>query len=205
MEGVGGGLIITPWCVEPCRTATLSQKYIWQERTREGEGKMEKKPARELRIGLVEGCGDGAQGVALCSVLYCSPFSPLLGIIRSMNISLITAEKAEWSRVEDACHTALSARITPPPMTLACHTAPCLQPSTYHHVSPSPCPVLTSPLSSLPLVPHLFTLRGLKYYFCLLVHITVSFVSLPPLHPPVPPPCLLALDGLRLFVYYGEC
>lgn len=39
-----GGLVITPrlcYRVELCWTASLSQKYIWQERTREGEGKME--------------------------------------------------------------------------------------------------------------------------------------------------------------------
>lgn len=38
--GVGEELVITPWVcysVEPCRTATLSQKCIWQERKR-GQG-----------------------------------------------------------------------------------------------------------------------------------------------------------------------
>lgn len=41
---VVGALVITPWqcySVELCRTVTLSQKYIWQERTRKGEGRME--------------------------------------------------------------------------------------------------------------------------------------------------------------------
>lgn len=35
------------YCVEPCRTVTLSQKYIWQERKREGERKTRGMKKRE--------------------------------------------------------------------------------------------------------------------------------------------------------------
>lgn len=106
------------------------------ERGKDGDMRKGKKTSMRMRIGIVEGCRDGVEGVVLRSVLYCAFLSPLLGIIRSMNISLITAEKAEWSRVEDACHTAPSARITHTPLaTLPCHTAPCLQLSTLHHLS----------------------------------------------------------------------
>lgn len=46
-------------------------------------------------MGMVEGCREVEEGVVLRSVLYCALLSPLLGIIWSMNISLITAEKAK--------------------------------------------------------------------------------------------------------------
>lgn len=49
-----------------CRTATLSQKYIWQERARQGEGKMERR-GRERGEGkrerTAEGCSDGVESV----------------------------------------------------------------------------------------------------------------------------------------------
>lgn len=125
---VGGGLLIIPpspcYSLEPCRPATLGQSYIWQERTGDCQGKLETRaqgPCRETEW-RVQRCR------VHCTVLAVPPF---LGIIRSMNISLITAEKAERSRVEDVCHTALSAHITrhartdtlpPPPLLPPTHT-----------------------------------------------------------------------------------
>lgn len=96
-----------------------------------------------------------------CSVLRHALLCPLLCIIPSMNISLITAEKAEWSRVEDACHTAPSARITLShlPLTSPCHISPRLQLSKHQHPSfpltlhtfPLPCQVFLNTLLFLPL------------------------------------------------------
>lgn len=134
----------TPWLcysVEPCTTATLSQKYIWQERTGRGrrkDGDMRKEKRERMGKGIVEGCRAGVESVVLRSVLYCAL---LLGIIRSMNISLITAEKAEPSggRVS---HCSVCSHHAPPHTTLPCHTAPCLLLSTYHYLSLFPPPLL---------------------------------------------------------------
>lgn len=79
---------------------------------------------------IVEGCRDGVESVVLRSVLYCALLlSPLLGIIRSMNISLITAEKAERrTRV-----TLLRLLTSPPPIDIA---TPHSSMSPALHVSP---------------------------------------------------------------------
>lgn len=72
------GLVIAPWLcyrVDPCRTATLSQKYIWQERTRmwrgeEGrcgkDGDMRREGKGEgdgMEKRSMEGCRDGVESV----------------------------------------------------------------------------------------------------------------------------------------------
>ena len=142
-----------------------------------------------------EGCGGmqrWLESVVMQSVLYCALLSPLLGIILSMNISLITAEKAERSWVEDACHTAPSAPSHHPPTPpLPCHTAPCLQLSTYPQCSLFPHPFfqLFSPYPSPALFsyPHLCSISPpfhltLSPSFVLHVCVTVSFVSFPSLH-----------------------
>lgn len=190
---MGDGLVITPWlcyCVEPCRTVTLSQKYIWQERIREGEGKTDTRDEEARRMVMVEGCRATVEGVVWRSVLRCALLCPLLCIIPSMNISLITAEKAKWSRVEDACHTALSAHITHShlPLTSPCHISPCLQLSRHQHPSlsltlhtfPLPCRFSAVSLSSLSTLPHL------KYYFYLchnVIYFAPFIASLPPPSP----------------------
>lgn len=86
---------------------------------------------------MVEGCRAIVEGAVWRSVRSCALLCPLLCIIPSMNISLITAEKAEWSRVEDACHTAPSAHITHfhLPLTAPRHISPCLQLSRHQHPS----------------------------------------------------------------------
>lgn len=197
---MGDGLVITPWlcyCVEPCRTVTLSQKYIWQERIREGEGKTDTRDEEARRMVMVEGCRATVEGVVWRSVLRCALLCPLLCIIPSMNISLITAEKAKWSRVEDACHTALSAHITHShlPLTSPCHISPCLQLSRHQHPSlsltlhtfPLPCRFSAVPLSSLSTLPPsqiLLLLMSQCHLFCSLHCITTPF-----------PPHLPTLDG----------
>lgn len=138
------------------------------------------------RMAMVEGCRAAVEGV-VCSVVQCTLLCPLLCIIPSMNISLITAEKAKWSRVEDACHTAPSAHIThfPPPLDIAMphiSMSPALQasaslllPHSAHF--PLPCPL--SPHDSFP--PSQLCPR-LKYYFylCHSVSYFVLFIASPP-------------------------
>lgn len=178
---------------------------------RRKDGDMRKGKRERMRKGIVEGCRDGAESVVLRSVLYCALLSPLLGIIRSMNISLITAEKAERSRVEDACHTAPSARITgrhqpppPPPPDIA---TPHSSMSPALHISPSlpfPSPLsltlLTLFLSCSFFLPHLCSLSqplhpALSSSYLLLVCVTVSFVSFPSLRLPPSLPLFSSCSG----------
>ncbi len=142
----------------------------------------------------------------LRSVLHCALPSPLLGIIRSMNISLITAEKAEQSQVEDACHTAPSARITPPTPDIA---KPHSSITPALHVSstlPIPLPfshtLCTFSLSQSFFFPQLllFLYRlappCLHHFFCLSVSLCHWFLFFLYLHaPPSSPPSLFSLDG----------
>lgn len=192
---MGDGLVITPWlcyCVEPCRTVTLSQKYIWQERRREGEGKTDTGDEEARRMVMVEGCRAIVEDAVWRSVRRCALLCPLLCIIPSMNISLITAEKAKWSRVEDACHTAPSAHITHShlPLTSPCHISPCLQLSRHQH-------------PSLSLTLHTFSLQSSASQHCpfppsqlcpvsniTFTYVTMSFLLFPSLHhnPLYPPP-----------------
>lgn len=130
-----------------------------------------------------------------CSVVYSTvlSFPPLLGIIQSMNISLITAEKAQQCRAEDACHTPPSARITAPTL----------------HMSPSlllPFPLFSSlPYPSLVLFSILaFVLFSYLLHFVLspfFFHVTVSFFSSlsPPTHTHPPHSLLLWMERNFLF------
>lgn len=179
---VGGGLLIIPpspcYSLEPCRPATLGQSYIWQERTGDCQGKLETRaqgPCRETEW-RVQRCR------VHCTVLAVPPF---LGIIRSMNISLITAEKAERSRVEDVCHTALSAHITrhartdtlpPPPLLPPTHTHTQHAMSPALHISPSPFTpsVLCSPTD---LIGVLTLLHSCSFFYFLFFYF-LTFCSL---------------------------
>lgn len=85
----------------------------------------------------------GGCSFAQCTVL-CSPFPSSRHHLEHEHFF----NHSRKSGVEDACHTAPSARITHTPLaTLPCHTAPCLQLSTHHHLSLFPCsfPLLCSP------------------------------------------------------------
>lgn len=148
-----------------------------------------------MEKGIVEGCRAGVESVVLRSVLYCAL---LLGIIRSMNISLITAEKAEPSggRVS---HCSVCSHHAPPPHYIA---MPHSSMSPAFHISlslpfPSPPPSLTLlilslccsffPTSPFVLFPYLFTLPCLHHSFACLCHCVICFLpfiapfSLPPL------------------------
>lgn len=133
-----------------------------------------------------------------CSVVYSTvlSFPPLLGIIQSMNISLITAEEAQQCQAEDACHTPPSARITAPTI----HTSPA-PPHLFFQLSlPYPSPVLFSVLAFV-LFPYLLHFVLSPFLF----HVTVSFVSFPSSLPPqLHHPQSLPLDGKKLFVYYED-
>lgn len=119
--------------------------------------------------------------------------------------------------MEDACHTAPSARITRPPVpslrhppllaTLPCHTAPSLLLSTNHHswlcsllISPLFRSFFFSHLYSLFLPPHPAPFSNITLACpCHSVICIFPFIATPPLHPL----CLLWMD--RLFVYHREC
>lgn len=116
-----------------------------------------------------------------CSVVYSTvlSFPPLLGIIQSMNISLITAEKAQQCQAEDACHTPPSALITAPTI----HTSPSLlfpfPPffSSSAYLILLPFCFLSSPLFSFSTS---FTLSCLHSFSMSLCHLFLF------LHPPTP-------------------
>lgn len=128
------GAVLLCGAVQNCDS---EPKIHLQGRKREGERDGDTRDEEARRIVMVEGCGAMVEGVVWRSALRCALLCPLLCIIPSMNISLITAEKAKWSRVEDACHTAPSAHITLShlPLTSPCHISPCLQLSKHQHPS----------------------------------------------------------------------
>lgn len=144
-----------------------------------------------MREGNVEGCRDGVESIAYCTVLCSSQHHP-----EHEHFFNHSTE----SRAEDACHTTPSAHIT----AATLRTAPPRFPS------PSAPTRLTVPLSCSFFLPHLCS-RSLALHLALspssalLVCVTVSFACSSSLLLPPPPFPLLALDGLKLFVYYKEC
>lgn len=153
------------------------------------------------RMVMVEGCRAIVEGAVWRSVLRCALLCPLLCIIPSMNISLITAEKAKWSRGEErrgrVSHCSVySHRAFPPPLDIPMphiSMSPALQASTsllflslctpfsYHAKFFSA--LFFSSLSALPVSNITFT------------YVTMSFILSPSLsHNPLFPP-LLTLDG----------
>lgn len=148
-------------------------------RGRRKDGDMRKGTGEQMREGNVEGCRDGVESIAYCTVLCSSQHHP-----EHEHFFNHSTE----SRAEDACHTTPSARIT----AATLRTAPPLP-----FPSPSAPTRLTVPLSCSFFLPHLCS-RSLALHLALspssalLVCVTVSFARsssllLPP--PPFPSSC----------------
>lgn len=165
--------------VQNCHSEPKIHLAREDEGGRRKDGDMRKGTGEQMREGNVEGCRDGVESIAYCTVLCSSQHHP-----EHEHFFNHSTE----SRAEDACHTTPSARITA--ATLC--TAPPLP-----FPSPSAPTRLTVPLSCSFFLPHLcshsLTLHlALSPSSALLVCVTVSFARsssllLPP--PPFPSSC----------------
>lgn len=138
-RGVGGGLVITAWLcysVEPCRTATLSQNYIWQERGQGREKERWRHEEGKERTNEEEDCGGMQRWSRECSVAWCTVLCAPFPSSRHHSEHEHFFNHSRESRAERSggcvSHRSVCSHHEPPSSTSPCHTAPCLQLSTYH-------------------------------------------------------------------------